>query len=132
MGQFKPMVKMMTTEPSIELKLKKGGKVEKKMQMGGSPDMAAPAGLPAPARGGMMGAAAPMKPSLAARRRAMRGMPAGAAPAAPVGMAAQVMKKGGKAVMSSAAKGKKPARASGGGVFSSAHSGTPRGKASHY
>jgi len=97
MGQFKPMVKMMTTEPSIELKLKKGGKVEKKMQMGGSPDMAAPAGLPAPARGGMMGAAAPMKPSLAARRRAMRGMPAGAAPAAPVGMAAQVMKKGGKA-----------------------------------
>ena len=25
MGQFKPMVKMMTTEPSVELKLKKGG-----------------------------------------------------------------------------------------------------------
>ena len=42
------------------------------------------------------------------------------------------MKKGGKAVMSEAAKGKKPARASGGGVFSSAKSGTPRGKASHY
>jgi len=41
------------------------------------------------------------------------------------------MKKGGK-VMSSAAKGKKPARASGGGVFSSAASGTPRGKSSHY
>jgi len=41
------------------------------------------------------------------------------------------MKKGGK-VMSSAAKGKKPARASGGGVFSSAKAGTPRGKASHY
>lgn len=41
------------------------------------------------------------------------------------------MKKGG-GVMSSAAKGKKPARATGGGVFSSAHSGTPRGKASHY
>lgn len=37
------------------------------------------------------------------------------------------MKKGGKAVMSSAAKGKKPARATGGGVFSSAHSGSPRG-----
>ncbi len=36
------------------------------------------------------------------------------------------MKKGGK-VMSSAAKGKKPARATGGGVFSSAHSGSPRG-----
>jgi hypothetical protein len=96
MGQFKPMVKMMTTEPSIELKLKKGGKVEKKMQMGGSPDMAA--SMPSmPARGGMMGAKAPMKPSMAARRRAMRGMPAGAAPAAPIGMAAQVMKKGGEA-----------------------------------
>jgi len=42
------------------------------------------------------------------------------------------MKKGGKAVMSSAAKGEKPSRASGGGVFSSAKGGTPRGKASHY
>lgn len=40
-------------------------------------------------------------------------------------------KKGGK-VMSEAAAGKKPARASGGGVFSSAKAGTPRGKASHY
>lgn len=40
-------------------------------------------------------------------------------------------KKGGK-VMSSAAKGKKPARAEGGGVFSSAKPGTPRGKASNY
>lgn len=37
------------------------------------------------------------------------------------------MKKGGKAVMSKAAKGVKPARATGGGVFSSAKSGTPRG-----
>jgi hypothetical protein len=98
MGQFKPMVKMETTEPSIELKLKKGGKVEKKMQMGGSPDMmGAPSTPPAmPARGGMMGARAPMKPSLAARRRAMRAMPAQAAPAAPVGMASQLMKKGGE------------------------------------
>ena len=42
------------------------------------------------------------------------------------------MKKGGKAVMSEASKAKKPARASGGGVLSSASSGTPRGKASHY
>ena len=39
---------------------------------------------------------------------------------------------GGCGVMSSAAKGKRPARASGGGVFSSAAQGTPRGKASHY
>ena len=40
-------------------------------------------------------------------------------------------KKGGK-VMSSAAKGKKPARASGGGVFSAANGGTQGGRASHY
>jgi hypothetical protein len=39
---------------------------------------------------------------------------------------------GGCGVMSSAAKGKRPARAAGGGVFSSAAQGTPRGKASHY
>jgi hypothetical protein len=46
MGQFKPMVKMMTTEPTVELKLKKGGAVSmkkggsttaaKKMQMSGT------------------------------------------------------------------------------------------------
>jgi hypothetical protein len=105
MGQFKPMVKMMTTEPSVELKLKKGGKVAKKADGGmmGAP-MGASDGLPPamPARGGMMGAAAPMKPSLAMRRRAMRGMPAGAGPAGPVGSAAAMpapggMKKGGKA-----------------------------------
>ena len=42
------------------------------------------------------------------------------------------MKEGGKALFSKAAKGKKPARASGGGVLSSAASGSPRGKASHY
>lgn len=43
-------------------------------------------------------------------------------------------KKGGmakKAVMSEAAEGRKP-RKSGGAVLSSASSGTPRGKASHY
>lgn len=49
MGQFKPMVKMMTTEPTVELKLKKGGAVAMKkggsttkaakMQMGGVPPM---------------------------------------------------------------------------------------------
>ncbi len=105
MGQFKPMVKMMTTEPTVELKLKKGGKVAKKADGGmmGSPmDAQLPPAMPA--RGGMMGAAAPMKPSLAMRRRAMRGMPAGAGPAGPVGGAATMpapggmpgMKKGGK------------------------------------
>ena len=70
MGQFKPMVKMMTTEPSVILKLKKGGKVEKKADGGFMPMQSTmPAG--APARGGMAPAASPMKPSMAARRRAM-------------------------------------------------------------
>ena len=106
MGQFKPMVKMETTEPSVELKLKKGGKVVKKA---GGGMMGAPSAMPQgmPARGGMMGANSPMAPSLAMRRRAMRGMPAGAGPAGPVGGAAQMqaamptpgMKKGGKADM---------------------------------
>jgi hypothetical protein len=105
MGQFKPMVKMETTEPSVELKLKKGGKVVKKADGG---MMGSPMGA-MPARGGMMGAKAPMKPSLAMRRRAMRGMPSGAGPAGPIGGAAQMqpsmpppmpsapMKEGGKA-----------------------------------
>ena len=113
MGQFKPMVKMETTEPSVELKLKKGGKVEKKADGGmmGSPMSAAGAMPPSmPARGGMPGGMAPMKPSLAMRRRAMKGLPSGAGPAGPVGGAAAMqasmpppapmappMKKGGKA-----------------------------------
>ncbi len=84
MGQFKPMVKMITTEPSIELKLKKGGAVKK--ADGGMMGMASP--MAAPARGGMMAARAPKRPSLAARRRAM----AVPAPASPM----PAMKKGGK------------------------------------
>lgn len=115
MGQFKPMVKMETTEPSVELKLKKGGKVAKKADGGmmGSPMSAAGPMPPAmPARGGMPGGMPPMKPSLAMRRRAMKGMPAGAGPAGPIGgaasmqpsmpapmappMAPPAMKKGGK------------------------------------
>jgi len=98
MGQFKPMVKMETTEPSVELKLKAGGEVKK--QMGGALPM-----RPAmPARGGMMPAAAPKKPSLAARRRAMRAMPAGAAPAGPVGRAGRMMKEGGDTLAEHASK----------------------------
>jgi len=71
MGQFKPMVKMMTTEPSVILKLKKGGKVSK-MAMGGNdfvpmqsamtngmPSMSAPMGV------------APKRPPMAMRRKAM-------------------------------------------------------------
>jgi hypothetical protein len=97
MGQFKPMVKMETTEPSVELKLKKGGEV--KMQMGGR----APMRPGMPARGGSMPAMAPGKPSLAARRRAMQAMSA-AAPAGPVGRAGRMMKEGGDTLAEHAAK----------------------------
>jgi hypothetical protein len=74
MGQFKPMVKMMTTEPTVELKLKKGGSVKK--AMGGSMGMPMDASMAssAPARGGMMPVARPKRPSMAARRAAMLGM----------------------------------------------------------
>jgi len=71
MGQFKPMVKMMTTEPTVELKLKKGGSVKK--ADGGM--MAMPSAMPSsmPARGGMMPVARPKRPSMAMRRAAMAG-----------------------------------------------------------
>jgi hypothetical protein len=42
------------------------------------------------------------------------------------------MHKDDKKVMSKAHDGERPRRATGGGVLSSASSGTPRGKASHY
>jgi hypothetical protein len=67
MGQFKPMVKMMTDEPSVILKLKKGGKVAMK---GGKDDghKAMSGANPfAEAESGM----APKKPSMAERRRSM-------------------------------------------------------------
>ena len=76
MGQFKPMVKMMTNEPSVILKLKKGGKVHHKEhhEEHGHKSMHH-------ASSGMMEGAheafeaehgnAPKKPSMAQRRRAM-------------------------------------------------------------
>lgn len=79
MGQFKPMVKMMTTEPTVELKLAKGGAVTmkkggsttkaKKMAMGGLGAMAPtmPSKMPAE----MPTGPAPKKPSMASRRKAM-------------------------------------------------------------
>lgn len=118
MGQFKPMVKMYTTEPTVELKLKKGGKVEKKMQVGG---LSAPA---LPARGGMAPAAAPAKPSMIARRRAMRVLPGG--PAAPVGMAARMMKEGGETKAEHAAEMKKFSKLEG---ELKSHEGKPASKA---
>ena len=74
MGQFKPMVKMMTTEPTVELKLKKGGSVKKAMggMMGAPMDASMASSMPA--RGGMMPVARPKRPSMAARRAAMAGM----------------------------------------------------------
>ena len=77
MGQFKPMVKMMTTEPSIELKLKKGGSVKKADggMMGAPMASAMPSSMPA--RGGMMPVARPKRPTMAARRAAMLGMKEG-------------------------------------------------------
>jgi hypothetical protein len=74
MGQFKPMVKMETTEPSIELKLKKGGSVKKAM---GGGMMGSPMASAMPARGGMMPVARPKRPTMAARRAAMMGMKEG-------------------------------------------------------
>lgn len=104
MGQFKPMVKMETTEPSVILKLKTGGHVN--MKKGGSAScghkamgkadggiMDALAGTPSLV--GRPAMAAPVqkigKPSMSARRKAMMAKPA-------MSMA-PVMKEGGKADM---------------------------------
>ena len=105
MGQFKPMVKMETTEPSVELKLAKGGAVKmkkggmaegghKKMAMGGGAmDMMAgtPAFLGRPAVNAPV--RAPGKPSMMARRKAMMAKK----PMMPSAEAMPPMKKGGKA-----------------------------------
>jgi hypothetical protein len=82
MGQFKPMVKMETTEPSVELKLKKGGHVNmkkggmaegghKKMAGGGAMEMLGmtPAFVGRPAVNAPV--KSPGKPSMSARRKAM-------------------------------------------------------------
>jgi hypothetical protein len=106
MGQFKPMVKMMTTEPSVVLKLKKGGhvnaKADKKAEHGHKPMgkmdggvMGALAGTPALVGRPAVNApvAVPGRPSMAARRKAMMAKPMGRA------MPAAIMKEGGKADM---------------------------------
>lgn len=82
MGQFKPMVKMETTEPSVILKLKKGGHVA--MNRGGEygfANMRSKGMNTAPDAAYAAPAAAPKAPSMMARRAAM---------------AAPLMKKGGK------------------------------------
>ncbi len=83
MGQFKPMVKMETTEPSVILKLKKGGHVG--MNRGGEygfENMRSKGMSTMPDTTYSAPAAAPKAPSMMARRAAM---------------AAPLMKKGGKA-----------------------------------
>jgi hypothetical protein len=101
MGQFKPMVKMMTTEPSVILKLKKGGKVASKMDGGYMPMQSTMPAQALPVGKGPAGlgrdtafAPAPMKPSMAERRKAMM-----AKPARKPAMSPTLMKKGGKADM---------------------------------
>ena len=85
MGDFKQMVKMETTEPSVILKLKKGGSAHKKMKHGGDADHKPMQGK---MNGGIMGALSgatpvirgttaapvarmPARPSMASRRKAM-------------------------------------------------------------
>ena len=91
MGQFKPMPKMETTEPSVILKLKKGGVAKK--AMGGALPVGQPqtARLPAivPPTAPAMAAARPRGATLMASRAPMRPSP---------GMPAQAMgrKKGGE------------------------------------
>lgn len=116
MGQFKPMVKMMTTEPSVELKLKKGGsathkrlhaegakegfKPVKKMNGGvmeglsRTPTPTTPMGNPSAVRA--MAAKRPMRaPVPPSRGTPMVGRPAPAAPAMGAPMGRPMMKKGG-------------------------------------
>jgi hypothetical protein len=103
MGQFKPMVKMMTTEPSVVLKLKKGGSVSKKyghkMMDGGV--MAGLAEGSTPSRmqmgEGTLPGRAPARPSLAMRRKMAMKRP----------MARPMMKEGGESKAEHAAEMKK-------------------------
>jgi len=104
MGQFKPMVKMETTEPSVTLHLKKGGSASfERMIKEGVPKM----GDKKPVKkadGGMMGALSRSSPMLnipmgnpgAARALAAKRM-AGRRPAPPMGR--MPMKEGGDADM---------------------------------
>jgi hypothetical protein len=71
MGQFKPMPKMKTTEPSVELKLKKGGPVKK--AMGG----AMPAAAMPSERGAPMAARRGVAPAMPGRGIGQGGIPMG-------------------------------------------------------
>ena len=70
MGQFKPMVKMYTDEPSVILKLKKGGKVKSKNKDEGHKPMSQHAHAMHEAMEAEYGKS-PKKPSMNERRKAM-------------------------------------------------------------
>jgi hypothetical protein len=72
MGQFKPMVKMETTEPSVILKLKKGGHVAANKDENGHTNMKG-AGFKAKYSEEACEGESPKKPSMADRRKAMSG-----------------------------------------------------------
>jgi hypothetical protein len=126
MGDFKQMVKMETTEPSVILKLKKGGSAHKKMKQGGD---AGHKPMQKMMDGGIMGALSgatpiiagrtaapvarvPSRPSMASRRKAMMAK-------APMGR--RVMKSGGDVEKELKAHASKPA--------SKAHAGLKKGGA---
>lgn len=141
MGQFKPMVKMMTTEPTVELKLKTGGSAtHKRMHAEGAKHgfkpvkkmdggvMGALAGTPAVPMGNPVAARA-----MAAKRPMMRptpparGIPAPGRPPMPP-MGRPMMKKGGE--VESAAEHKMEMKAIKGiGKELSKHEGKPASKA---
>ena len=98
MGEFKPMVKMYTTEPSVELKLKKGGMVKKPKKMMDGGVMTGMSAAPAPTRMSTLPGRAPARPSMAMRRKAMMGQPM---------MNRQMMKEGGETKAEHAAEMKK-------------------------
>jgi hypothetical protein len=108
MGQFKPMVKMMTTEPSVELKLKTGGSATfARMKAEGFPKMGDKKSVKK-MEGGVMGALAgamPMAPpmgapgaarAMAAKRMARRAPGMAGKAAMPPMPARPAMKKGGE------------------------------------
>lgn len=72
MGQFKPMVKMETTEPSVILKLKKGGHVSSNKDENGHTNMKG-AGFKAKYSEEACEGDSPKKPSMMDRRKAMSG-----------------------------------------------------------
>ena len=72
MGQFKPMVKMKTTEPSVILKLKKGGHVSSDKDENGHTNMKG-AGFKAKYSEESCEGDSPKKPPVSDRRKAMSG-----------------------------------------------------------